>query len=179
MPEVTYSSPFQPDNLPNFPILNLASIIASPHIMPAVRGLALHLAQKEYLSIGLFFKTLSAADLAMLDKAMERSEDEFVYIRSEGLEVNLAIMPFTQQISLLCFLLARAEGYPDLEPTVLAEAVPNLVSLLFIENMHRAGKVQINRMHYSLFDNKKEIVKNKNLEQMKALYQQYKKGNEA
>jgi len=179
MPEVTYSSPFQPDNLPNFPILNLASVIASPHLMPAIRGLALHLAQKQYLSIGFFFKTLSDTDLALLDAALEKSEDEFVHMRSEGLEVNLAAMPFTQQISVLCFLLARAEGYPDLDAKVLATAVPNLISLLFIERMHRAGKIIINRTNYSLFDNKKQIVKDKNLEQMKELYEQYKKGNEA
>ena len=179
MPEVTYDSPFQPDKLPAFPILQLSSIIANTQFMPAIRGLALHLAQKEYLNVGLFFKTLSDLDVAFLDKAMQKSEDEFVYMRSEGLDINLSAMPYTQQISVLCFLLARAEGYPDLNPEVLAQAVPNLVSLLFIEEMYRAGRIKINRLNYSLFDNKKQIVTDKNLEQMKEMYSQYKKGNEA
>lgn len=179
MPEVTYDSPFQPDKLPAFPMLQLSSIVANTQFMPAIRGLALHLTQREYLNVGLFFKTLSDLDIKFLDDAMQKSEDEFVYMRTENLPINLAVMPFTQQVAVLCYLLARAEGYPDLNASVLAQAVPNLVSLLFIEEMHRAGRIKINRLNYSLFDNKKQIVIDKNLEQMKEMYLQYKKGNEA
>lgn len=66
-----------------------------------------------------------------------------------------------QSLCLLCFILALGEGEIEVNPDSLSSMLQYLFLLVSIESLHREGKVDIIREHYSLFGGEKPVVRAK------------------
>jgi len=154
----------------NMTTINLILVIKNEKLHPSIRGLALHLTQVEYCNIGYFFKSLSNSDISYLLHRFNISENE-------GKEDREIVMSATQEMILLTLLLGKSEGQTDITPDFLKDAMPNLGTLLTIEDMVRDKKLKVNYLNYSLTDVKKPVILGKTMVELKKMFNGD-KGNE-
>lgn len=164
--ELPDGKPWLPKEPLNLKMIMLPLVIQNQHLHPCVRGLALHLMQNQYCNIGFFFRSLSDSEIEYLKHTFKVAECERV---DEAAEQP---MPAMQTIILLAFLLGRAEGQTDMQPDYIREAVKNLGSLIFIEDMVRKDKLKVDRMGYSLTDVNRKVVLDKTVKEMQKLYKE-------
>lgn len=170
MPEVTYDNPYLPDGPLPMTCVHLPTVVMTNSLHPAIRGLAFNLTQKEYMNIGVFFKSLTDEEVEYFIKQFKLADVEYSEMKEEGREFDLKKMPATNQVALLCLLLGRCEGFTEIDYQVVLQAIPNVTTILFIEKMHRQKKLKANRINYSLSNSTKPVVLDKNIEQLKKLY---------
>lgn len=149
--------------------LDLPLIAATNSLHPCIRGLTLHLLtdKKPYCNIGFFFKSLSDTDIDYLLDLYEQSECEFAGA-SEDDSFNAL-----KTVTLLAYLLGRAEGETDMQPLYAKVAVPLLGTLLRVEHFIRKSNKSSNRMNYSLSTYDRIIVDNKTAEEMQEYFRDY------
>lgn len=102
-----------------------------------------------YVSTGAFFYGLPNAavgDLYLMQTGFDT--DYLEWVASVDMISNVRL----KNLTTLAFLLARAEGLPEIEPKVLMQALPNLCLLLQLEHKYRQGLVTVDYKQYSLFD---------------------------
>lgn len=161
--ELPDKKPWMPTGEIKMTTIELPKVIKNPQLHACVRGLALHLTQVEYCNIGYFFKSLSNSDIEYLLHRFNISENE----SKEDREV---VMSATQEMILLTLLLGKAEGQTDISPDYLQEAMPNLGTLLTVEEMVRDKKLVVNYKNYSLTDTKKPVILGKTMLELKTMF---------
>lgn len=107
---------------------------------------------KQYTSSGSLFYAMTNAAVADFYVMQQGFETDYLeWIASVDTVTNIRL----KNLTTFAFLLARAEGMPELEPKVLMQVLPNLCTLIKLEHKFRQGLVAINYKAYSVFDEDK------------------------
>lgn len=162
--ELPESKPWMPKGNTPMSIIMLPLVVQNPNLHSSIRGLAMHLLQEQYCNISYFFRSLDDGDIAYLLHRFRTAEHE---------QANPAVnetFPAVQEMTLLTFLLARAEGQTDMTPEYLKVALPNLGTLIRVEDMVRKDKLKVDRKNYSLTDTNKPVVLNKTVVELLAMF---------
>ena len=162
--ELPPDRPWLPKEQLNMTIILLPLVIQNNKLHSSIRGLALHLMQVPYCNIGYFFKSLDDKDVAYLLHRYKTSEQEQINPSKDE------TFPAVQEMTLLTFLLGRAEGQTDLTPEYLKVALSSLGTLIRVEDMVRSGKLKVNRLNYSLTDINKPVVLNKTVVELMQIF---------
>lgn len=111
-----------------------------------------------FLPTGEYFSNLDDIEIQAMSSALEYIHTvnfEQFNILSQQAEEDL------HNLCLLCFILALGEGELDVNPNTLSNMLQYLFLLVSIESLHREGKVEVIREHYSLFGGEKPVVRAK------------------
>lgn len=145
-------------------MIMLPVVVQNTKLHSSIRGLAMHLMQCEYCNIGYFFRSLNESDIAYLLHRFKIAEHEQMNASEND------TFPAVQEMTLLTFLLGRAEGQTDMTPDYLKVGLSSLGTLIRVEDMVRKGKLKVNRMNYSLTDINKPVVLNKTVVELLAMF---------
>jgi hypothetical protein len=152
--------------------LNLSSIALSAKVQPCIRGLALHLmtCDSPYCNIGFFFKSLPDIDLLYLLELCSTADQQPQYATEEEISLHQAAL---QEMTLLAFLLGRAEGETDMNPEYMKDAFPALCTLIKVEHYCRGNASVVNRMNYSLTTCDRIILDSKTALEMQEYFREF------
>lgn len=163
--ELPDKKPWLPTGNLGMKIINLPLVIQNTNLHNCIRGLALHLLQCQYCNIGYFFKSLTQSDVDYLTHTWIVSQCETQDDRATDTSA-------TQVMILLTLLLGRAEGKTDIDPKYITKALPNLGTLIQIEDMVRQKKLKVNYQNYSLTDVNKVVVLGKTAVELAQMFKQ-------
>jgi hypothetical protein len=149
--------------------IQLPLVVQNQSLHACIRGLALHLMECTYCNIGFYFKSLGTDEIQYLLHTFKQHELE---LQQEPDEAGSRPMVATQTMTLLCFLLGRAEGETFTSPEFIREALPTLGTLIRIEDMHRKDKLKVNHKNYSLFVTDRPVVINKTIKELDKMFKE-------
>lgn len=142
MPEVTESTPDRKPWIPSgklpMTILNLQEMVNAYDLHMAIRSLAgaLMITPKQYITVGEFFYSINNMTVSDLyDMQANFDEDFSKYLAGAALNHTSGL----KNLTTLCLLLARAEGYPEIKAEVIQEVMPQLCKLIQQEKRYRNG----------------------------------------
>jgi hypothetical protein len=142
----------------NFRLISIDKILADKKLPNWVLKCAFEVKHSGFLPAGEYFEKLDDVEIYEMSSALEYI-DTFNFqqfnILSQQAEQDL------QNLSLLCFILALGEGEIEVCPESLSSMLQYLFLLVKIESLHREGKVDVIREHYSLFGGEKPVVRAK------------------
>ena len=167
--EPSSEKPWLPSGNIQMSMLDLPTVALHATLRPCIRGLALHLMTNDspYCNIGFFFKSLGDTEIDYLLDRYNAHEDE--HPDSEAAHDFQA----TKELTLLTYLLGRAEGETDLTPEYIREALPMLGTLLKVEHYARKHGSKVNRMNYSLTTCNRIIVNSATAAEMQEYFKNF------
>lgn len=142
----------------NFRLVSIDKILANKKLPNWVLKAAFEVKNSGFLPAGEYFEKLDDVEIYEMTSALEyihTANFQQFNVLSEQAEEDL------QSLCLLCFILALGEGELEVNPESLSSMLQYLFLLVNIESMHREGKVEVIREHYSLFGGDKPVVKAK------------------
>lgn len=164
--EIPPDKPWLPTGDIKLSIIALPMVIHNRNLHNSIRGLALHLMQCEYCNIGFFFRSLTDSDVAYLLHRFKTAEYEQMNADQED------NFPAIQEMTLLTFILGRAEGQTEMTPDYLVTALPSLGTLIRVEDMVRKGNIKVEYKNYSLTNINKPIVLNKTIVELLQMFRE-------
>lgn len=142
----------------NFRLISIDKILSNKKLPNWVLKAAFEVKHSGFLPAGEYFEKLDDVEVYEMSSALE-------YIHTANFEQFNVLSEQAQEdlssLSLLCFILALGEGEIEVNPDSLSSMLQYLFLLVNIESMHREGKVEVIREHYSLFGGDKPVVKAK------------------
>ena len=126
-------------NMPPAKVVDLEKIVKAKEIPAFIRLLAIELKQTPYIPAGAFIKNLSDYDFSVLCTLCEIAH-RVTSCQEEEVDSaihNESIMKSMKHFGVLVFLLATAEGIPEISDDNLAVFGPNLIILCFAERIMR------------------------------------------
>lgn len=142
----------------NFRLISIDKVLSNKKLPNWVLKAAFEVKHSGFLPAGEYFEKLDDIEIYDMISALEHihtSNFQQFNVLSKQAEEDL------QSLSLLCFILALGEGELELNHEVLSSMLQYLFLLVSIENLHREGKVEVIREHYSLFGGDKPVVREK------------------
>lgn len=167
--EPSSDKPWLPSGKIQMSMLDLPTVNLCATLHLCIRGLALHLMTNAspYCNIGFFFKSLGDAEVDYLLDRYNKHEEEHPDFEPEH------DFQATKELTLLTYLLGRAEGETDLTPEYIREALPMLGTLLKVEHYARKHGSQVNRMNYSLTTCNRIIVNSATAAEMQEYFKNF------
>lgn len=144
------------DIVKNFRLISIDKILANKKLPNWVLKGAFEVKHSGFLPAGEYFEKLDDVEIYEMSSALEyihTGNFQQFNILSEQAEEDL------QSLCLLCFILALGEGEIEVDPDSLSSMLQYLFLLVSIESLHRQGKVEVIREHYSLFGGEKPVVR--------------------
>lgn len=142
----------------NFRLISIDKILSNKKLPNWVLKAAFEVKHSGFLPAGEYFEKLDDVEVYEMSSALE-------YIHTANFEQFNVLSEQAQEdlssLSLLCFILALGEGEIEVNPDSLSSMLQYLFLLVNIESMHREGKVEVIREHYSLFGGEKPVVRAK------------------
>lgn len=146
------------DIVKNFRLISIDKILANKKLPNWVLKGAFEVKQSGFLPAGEYFEKLDDVEIYEMSSALE-------YIHTANFQEFNVLSQQAQEdlesLCLLCFILALGEGEIEVDPDSLSGMLQYLFLLVSIESMHREGKVEVIREHYSLFGGEKPVVRAK------------------
>lgn len=142
----------------NFRLISIDKILANKKLPNWVLKAAFEVKHSGFLPAGEYFEKLDDVEIYEMASALEyihTGNFKQFNILSQQAEEDL------NSLSLLCFILALGEGDVEVDHESLSSMLEYLFLLVNIETMHREGKVEVIREHYSLFGGDKPVVRAK------------------
>ena len=142
----------------NFRLISIDKILTNKKLPNWVLKAAFEVKHSGFLPAGEYFEKLDDVEIYEMASALEyihTANFQQFNVLSQQAEEDL------QSLSLLCFVLALGEGEIEVDAESLSSMLQYLFLLVNIESMHREGKVEVIREHYSLFGGDKPVVKAK------------------
>ena len=142
----------------NFRLISIDKILTNKKLPNWVLKAAFEVKHSGFLPAGEYFEKLDDVEIYEMASALEyihTANFQQFNVLSQQAEEDL------QSLSLLCFVLALGEGEIEVDAESLSSMLQYLFLLVNIESMHREGKVEVIRDHYSLFGGDKPVVKAK------------------
>lgn len=142
----------------NFRLISIDKILTNKKLPNWVLKAAFEVKHSGFLPAGEYFEKLDDVEIYEMASALEyihTANFQQFNVLSQQAEEDL------QSLSLLCFVLALGEGEIEVDAESLSSMLQYLFLLVNIETMHREGKVEVIREHYSLFGGDKPVVKAK------------------
>lgn len=142
----------------NFRVISIDKILTNKKLPNWVLKAAFEVKHSGFLPAGEYFEKLDDVELYEMTSALEyihTANFKQFNILSQQAEQDL------QSLSLLCFILALGEGEIEVDADSLSSMLQYLFLLVSIESLHREGKVEVIREHYSLFGGDKPVVREK------------------
>lgn len=142
----------------NFRLISIDKILTDKKLPNWILKAAFEVKRFGYLPTGEYFSTLDDVEIQAMSIALEyihTANFQQFNVLSQQAEEDL------QSLCLLCFILALGEGELEVNPDSLSSMLQYLFLLVNIESMHREGKVEVIREHYSLFGGDKPVVRAK------------------
>ena len=142
----------------NFRLISIDIILTNKKLPNWVLKAAFEVKHSGFLPAGEYFEKLDDVEIYEMASALEyihTANFQQFNVLSQQAEEDL------QSLSLLCFVLALGEGEIEVDADSLSSMLQYLFLLVNIESMHRQGKVEVIREHYSLFGGDKPVVKAK------------------
>lgn len=142
----------------NFRLVSIDKILTNKKLPNWVLKAAFEVKHSGFLPAGEYFEKLDDVEIYEMTSALEyihTANFKQFNVLSEQAEEDL------QSLCLLCFILALGEGELEVDPESLSSMLQYLFLLVNIESMHREGKVEVIREHYSLFGGEKPVVRAK------------------
>lgn len=142
----------------NFRLISIDKILSNKKLPNWVLKAAFEVKHSGFLPAGEYFEKLDDVEVYEMASALEyihTANFEQFDVLSQQAEEDL------QSLCLLCFILALGEGEIEVNPDSLSSMLQYLFLLVNIESMHRQGKVDVIREHYSLFGGEKPVVRAK------------------
>lgn len=149
--------------------IQLPLVIQNESLHACIRGLALHLMECTYCNIGFYFKSLGNDEVSYLLHTFKQHKLE---CQQDPDDTGSRPLVSTQTMTLLCFLLGRAEGETFTTPEFIRECLPTLGTLIRIEDMHRKDKLKVNYKNYSLFVTDQPVVINKTIKELDLMFKE-------
>lgn len=142
----------------NFRLISIDKILTDKKLPNWVLKAAFEVKQSGFLPAGEYFEKLDDIEIHEMSSALE-------YINTVNFQQFNVLSQQAEQdlssLSLLCFILALGEGELEVNPESLSSMLQYLFLLVNIESLHRDGKVEVIREHYSLFGGDKPVVRAK------------------
>jgi hypothetical protein len=142
----------------NFRLISIDKILSNKKLPNWVLKAAFEVKHSGFLPAGEYFEKLDDVEVYEMASALE-------YIHTANFEQFNVVTRQAEEdlssLSLLCFILALGEGEIEVNPDSLSSMLQYLFLLVNIESMHREGKVDVIREHYSLFGGDKPVVRAK------------------
>lgn len=142
----------------NFRLISIDKILTNKKLPNWVLKAAFEVKHSGFLPAGEYFEKLDDVEIYEMASALEyihTGNFKQFNILSQQAEEDL------KSLSLLCFILALGEGDVEVDHESLSSMLEYLFLLVNIETMHREGKVEVIREHYSLFGGDKPVVRAK------------------
>lgn len=142
----------------NFRVISIDKILTNKKLPNWVLKAAFEVKHSGFLPAGEYFEKLDDVELYEMTSALEYIHTvnfKQFNVLSQQAEEDL------QSLCLLCFILALGEGEIEVNPESLSSMLQYLFLLVSIESLHREGKVEVIREHYSLFGGNKSVVREK------------------
>jgi hypothetical protein len=142
----------------NFRLISIDKILSDKKLPNWVLKAAFEVKHSGFLPAGEYFEKLDDVEIYEMSSALEyihTANFQQFNILSEQAEQDLS------SLSLLCFILALGEGELEVNPDSLSSMLQYLFLIVNIESMHREGKLEVIREHYSLFGGDKPVVRAK------------------
>jgi hypothetical protein len=142
----------------NFRLISIDKILTNKKLPNWVLKAAFEVKHSGFLPAGEYFEKLDDVEIYEMASALEyihTANFQQFNVLSQQAEEDL------HSLSLLCFVLALGEGEIEVDSDSLSSMLQYLFLLVNIESMHREGKVEVIREHYSLFGGDKPVVKAK------------------
>lgn len=146
------------DIVKNFRLISIDKILTNKKLPNWVLKAAFEVKHSGFLPAGEYFEKLDDIEIYDMISALEHihtANFQKFNVMSEQAEEDL------QSLSLLCFILALGEGELEVDADSLSSMLQYLFLLVNIESLHREGKVEVIREHYSLFGGDKPVVRAK------------------
>lgn len=140
----------------NFRLISIDKILNNKKLPNWVLKAAFEVKHSGFLPAGEYFEKLDDVEIYEMSSALEyihTSNFEQFNVLSQQAQEDL------QSLCLLCFILALGEGELEVDPESLSSMLQYLFLLVSIESLHRQGKVEVIREHYSLFGGEKPVVR--------------------
>lgn len=142
----------------NFRLVSIDKILTNKKLPNWVLKAAFEVKNSGFLPAGEYFSILDDVEIYEMSSALQ-------YIHTSNFQQFDVLSQQAQEdlesLCLLCFILALGEGEIEVDPDSLSSMLQYLFLLVNIESMHREGKVEVIREHYSLFGGDKPVVKAK------------------
>ena len=142
----------------NFRLISIDKILTDKKLPNWVLKAAFEVKHSGFLPAGEYFEKLDDIEIHEMSNALE-------YINTVNFQQFNVLSQQAEQdlssLSLLCFILALGEGELEVNPESLSSMLQYLFLLVNIESLHREGKVEVIREHYSLFGGDKPVVRAK------------------
>jgi hypothetical protein len=142
----------------NFRLISIDKILLNKKLPNWVLKAAFEVKHSGFLPAGEYFEKLDDVEIYEMASALE-------YIHTANFEQFNVLSQQAEQdlenLGLLCFILALGEGELEVNADSLSSMLQYLFLLVNIESMHRQGKVEVIREHYSLFGGEKPVVREK------------------
>lgn len=146
------------DIVKNFRLISIDKILANKKLPNWVLKGAFEVKHSGFLPAGEYFEKLDDVEIYEMSSALE-------YIHTANFQQFNILSQQAQEdlesLCLLCFILALGEGEIEVNPESLSSMLQYLFLLVSIESLHREGKVEVIREHYSLFGGEKPVVRAK------------------
>lgn len=142
----------------NFKLISIDKILTNKNLPNWVLKAAFEVKHSGFLPAGEYFEKLDDVEIYEMTSALEyihTANFQQFNVLSQQAEEDL------QSLSLLCFILALGEGEIEVDHESLSSMLQYLFLLVSIEGLHREGKVEVIREHYSLFGGDKPVVREK------------------
>lgn len=142
----------------NFRLISIDKILTNKKLPNWLLKAAFEVKHSGFLPTGEYFEKLDDVEIYEMSSALEYIHTvnfQQFNILSQQAEEDL------QSLCLLCFILALGEGELEVDADSLSSMLQYLFLLVNIESLHREGKVEVIREHYSLFGGDKPVVKAK------------------
>ena len=143
----------------NFRLISIDKVLENNKLPNWVLKAAFEVKHSGFLPAGEYFEKLDDVELHYMSTSLE-------YIHTSNFKqfevLSEAALDDLQNLSLLCFILALGEGEIEVTNKSLSSMLEYLFLLVNVESMHREGKVEVIREHYSLFGGDKPVVRAKN-----------------
>lgn len=140
----------------NFRLISIDKILSNKKLPNWVLKAAFEVKHSGFLPAGEYFSILDDVEIYEMSSALE-------YIHTANFQQFNILSQQAQEdlesLCLLCFILALGEGEIEVDPDCLSSMLQYLFLLVSIESLHREGKVEVIREHYSLFGGEKPVVR--------------------
>lgn len=140
----------------NFRLISIDKILQNKKLPNWVLKAAFEVKHSGFLPAGEYFEKLDDVEIYEMSNALE-------YINTANFQQFDVLSQQAQEdlesLCLLCFILALGEGEIEVDPDSLSSMLQYLFLLVSIESLHREGKVEVIREHYSLFGGEKPVVR--------------------
>lgn len=142
----------------NFRLISIDKILTNKKLPNWVLKAAFEVKHSGFLPTGEYFEELDDVEIYEMSSALE-------YIHTADFRNFNALSQQAeedmQSLCLLCFILGLGEGEIEVNSEMLSSMLQYLFLLVNIESLHREGKVEVIREHYSLFGGEKPVVRAK------------------